>query len=75
VFVSVMFEVHQYLDMYRVATELAKTAKSEDKRRIALKEAARCKRELGLLGFVLPKEPKRIIPNCIDPDDPNQLPF
>lgn len=70
-----MSEIYQYLDMHRVAAELAKTTKSEGERRIALKEAARCKRELGLLGFKFPKESQRSIPTSIDPNDPNQLPF
>ena len=70
-----MSEVHEYLDRYRIAREIAQAAKSEDKRRVALNEAARCRRELGLLGFTFPKEPERIIPNSIDPSDPNQLPF
>jgi len=70
-----MSEVHLYLDRHRIATELAKVAPSEDKQRIALKEAARCKRELGLLGFVFPEEPERVTFNSIDPDDPNQSPF
>jgi hypothetical protein len=70
-----MFEIHQYLDRHRIATELARVASSEDKQRIALKEAARCRRELGLLGFIFPEEPERIIINSIDPNDPNQSPF
>ena len=67
--------VYECLDRLHIATEMAKTAKSEDTRNAAVKEAMRLRRELTQMGYVFPKEPERPVPNSIHPDDPNQSPF
>jgi hypothetical protein len=67
--------VYECLDRLYIVTEMTKTAKSEDMRNAAIKEAMRLRRELRQMGYIFPKESEPPVPNSIHPDDPNQLPF